>query len=121
MPLLRGEVYLMKDGGGSDSKPRPIAIVSRSDLNRGYSVTIVPFTTQKFAERCDLEYCVPFYENESGISRNSIAKCDEVTRIPIDMINLKRGPIGTLEPHRLQEIIDAVGWSLGLSIKPAKK
>ena len=113
MGLLRGNVYLLLDGGTAATKgDRPVVVVSRNELNGGNDVTVVPFTSQPSKHRDQQMFRIPFYEGEGGLTCNCFAKTDAVGKIPIAVINIKRGSIGQISDSRMNEILEGIKWSL---------
>jgi mRNA-degrading endonuclease toxin of MazEF toxin-antitoxin module len=72
----RGEIFRLK--GDSVGKPRPVLIVSRTEVNGGIYV-IVPFFSEQLAKRKALAQCVFFASGEFGLEKDCVAKTDEVT------------------------------------------
>jgi mRNA interferase MazF len=99
----RGEVYLVHL-----DKDRPALVISADALNRhSLDVCVVPMTTvgrPKFSLR------VPVRPGEGGLSRDSWAKCDQVTTLEKDL--LLYPPLGRLTDETLRAIEQAVKLAL---------
>jgi mRNA-degrading endonuclease toxin of MazEF toxin-antitoxin module len=108
----RGDVYRLLARGAL--KPRPIAIVSRNQLNNGHSILAVPFYSQQLEKRSALPWCVRFYKGEGGLEVDCVAKCDEVSLISRHDIDLAAGRMGTLSDEQLTRIEPALKWALDI-------
>jgi mRNA interferase MazF len=101
----RGEVCLVRL-----DKERPVLIISSDVLNRhALDVCVVPITSvqhMRFALR------VPIRAGEGGLSRNSWAKCDQVTTI--ERSTVKYPPLGRLRDANLSIIEAAIKTALQL-------
>lgn len=105
----RGEIYWAPFGEG---KERCVVIVSRDILNDGHCVIVVPFTSQKLDKRKGLPSCVFFHAGQNGLTKDCVAKTDEITRILKTEINWERGKIGRLSAPQMQKIVDAVRYTI---------
>lgn len=101
----RGEVYLVRA-----DKTRPALVISADALNRhALDVCVVPLTTvehRKFSLR------VPVRPGEGGLSRDSWAKCDQVTTL--DKTLLQYPPLGRLRDETLKSIERGIKLALQL-------
>jgi mRNA interferase MazF len=101
----RGEVYLVHL-----DKDRPALVISADALNRhSLDVCVVPMTTvgrPKFSLRVQVK------PGEGGLSRDSWAKCDQVTTLEKDL--LLYPPLGRLTDETLRAIEQAVKLALQL-------
>jgi mRNA interferase MazF len=99
----RGEVYLVRL-----DKDRPALVISADALNRhSLDVCVVPMTTvgrPKFSLRVQVK------PGEGGLSRDSWAKCDQVTTLEKDL--LLYPPLGRLTDETLRAIEQAVKLAL---------
>lgn len=121
--LLRGQIYRRKVKPGEESienKRRPLLIVSPDELNRGSYVLVVPFTSQQVDKRKEYSTCVLFYKHEFGLLSDSIAKADEVSRIPIFELNIAEGPLGRVDVDRMKEVALSICHAIGFSLKEAE-
>jgi mRNA-degrading endonuclease toxin of MazEF toxin-antitoxin module len=107
--VQRGDVFYAPFGEG---KPRPVVVVSRDDLNRGGSVVVVPFTTQKVDNRRSLPWCVFFPAGESGLAYDCVAKTDEIAHVTITDLDWRRGRTGRLLAPRMNEIVRAIRYTI---------
>jgi mRNA-degrading endonuclease toxin of MazEF toxin-antitoxin module len=112
--MKQREIYSLKND--RVAKARPCLIVSKDNINGGYDVTVVPFNGSDFANKKDKPFCVPFYCGEFGLSKDCVAKCDEIARIRKSDLN--RSKIGTIDTDRMAEVIEAVNWCI--SCEPEK-
>jgi mRNA-degrading endonuclease toxin of MazEF toxin-antitoxin module len=116
-PVERGQIYwlslhlsgVVEDGSLKD---RPVLIVSRDELNRGISVLAVPFYSQQLEKRSKFRSCVLFQAGESGLAKQCVAKCDEISIIEKAEIDFRRGPIGRAQPEKMRQIIDAIRYCI---------
>ena len=101
----RGEVYLVRL-----DKDRPALVISADALNRyALDVCVVPMTTvarPKFSLRVQMK------PGEGGISRDSWAKCDQVTTLEKNL--LLYPPLGRLTDETLKAIEQGIKMALQL-------
>jgi len=101
----RGEVYLVRL-----DKNRPALVISTDALNRyALDVCVVPLTT---VGRPEFSLRVPVQPGESGVSRDSWAKCDQVT--PLEKSLLLYPPLGRLTDETLKTIEQSIKLALQL-------
>jgi mRNA interferase MazF len=91
-------------------KERPALVISADALNRyALDVCMVPMTTvvrPRFSLRVQLK------TGEAGLSRDSWAKCDQVTTLGKDL--LRYPPLGRLTDETLKTIEQGIKLALGL-------
>lgn len=111
-----GEVYYADppNPGGR----RPVIVVSREELNRGYNVVIVPCTTVNLARRSTLPNYVLFRAGEFGLPADCVAQCEGVQALGIQYLYLAAGPIGVLDDLRFRDLIRAIGNVIGSDCEP---
>jgi mRNA interferase MazF len=101
----RGEVYRVRL-----EKPRPALVISADALNRhALDVCVVPMTT---VSRAKFSLRVHVNPGEGGLSRDSWAKCDQVTTLEKDL--LVYPPLGRLTSQTLEAIEQAIKLALQL-------
>ena len=101
----RGEVYLVRLDKG-----RPALVISADALNRyALDVCVVPMTT---VERPEFSLRVQVKPGEGGLSRDSWAKCDQVTTLEKNL--LLYPPLGRLTDETLKTIEQAIKLALQL-------
>ena len=101
----RGEVYLVRP-----DKDRPALVISADALNRyALDVCVVPMTT---LERAKFSLRVQVKPGEAGLSRDSWAKCDQVTTLEKNL--LLYPPLGRLSDATLKTIEQAIKLALQL-------
>jgi len=101
----RGEVYLVRL-----DKERPALVISADALNRyALDVCVVPMTT---VARPRFSLRVQVKPGEAGLSRDSWAKCDQVTTLPKGL--LLYPPLGRLTDETLKTIEQAIKLALQL-------
>ena len=101
----RGEVYLVRL-----DKDRPALVISADALNRhALDVCLVPLTT---VERPSFSLRVLVRSGEGGLSRDSWAKCDQVTTLEKKL--LLYPPLGRLTDETLRSIEHAIKLALQL-------
>jgi mRNA-degrading endonuclease toxin of MazEF toxin-antitoxin module len=107
----RGEIYLVNlPSKPTDIKNRPALVVSLDIRNKlANDIIVVPLST-------DLRLSpthVLLQESESGLSKASMAKCEQVTTI--DKSSLIRGPFaGKVSNERMEEIEKAIMIAIGV-------
>lgn len=101
----RGEIYLVRM-----DKNRPALVISTDPLNRhALDVCVVPLTTvvrPKFSLRVHLK------PGEGGLSRDSWAKCDQITTLGKNL--LLYPALGRLGDETLKSIEQAIKLALQL-------
>jgi len=101
----RGEVYLVRL-----DKDRPALVISTDALNRyALDVCVVPLTT---VERPKFSLRVQVKPGDGGLSRDSWAKCDQVTTLEKDL--LLYPPLGRLADDTLKAIEQGIKLALQL-------
>ena len=101
----RGEVYLVRL-----DKKRPALVISADALNRyALDVCVVPMTT---VPRAKFSLRVQVKPGEAGLSRDSWAKCDQVTTLGKDL--LLYPPLGRLTDETLRAIEGSIKLALQL-------
>lgn len=101
----RGEVYLVRL-----DKNRPALVISTNALNRyALDVCVAPMTTVK---RPAFSLRVQVKPGEAGVSRDSWAKCDQVTTLEKTL--LVYPPLGRLADETLKTIEQGIKLALGL-------
>jgi mRNA interferase MazF len=101
----RGEVYWLRL-----DKKRPALIISTDALNRhALDVNVVPITSVYHGR---LALRVPIREGDGGLTRDSWAKCDQVTTLEKDVIQYP--PLGRISRATLMRIEDAIREALQL-------
>jgi mRNA interferase MazF len=107
--MKRGEMYLVTLASQTDTKrQRVYVVVSRQELIDSAYSTVV---------------CAPVYTNfeglstqvkvgvEEGLKHESAVRCDELISIRKSQLT---GYIGSLPPHKLRELNDALAIALGI-------
>jgi mRNA-degrading endonuclease toxin of MazEF toxin-antitoxin module len=106
----RGEIYLVQFP--DEAKARPALIVSPDVRNRlANDVILVPLTTTTRPAPTHV-----FLEaGEGGLRYLSVAKCEQVTTVPKDL--LQRGPLGgRVSLVRMYEIERAIMRAIGVAV-----
>ncbi len=102
----RGEICMVRL-----DKKRPALVISANALNRhALDVCVVPLTT---VERPKFSLRVHIQPREGGLSRDSWAKCDQVTTLEKDL--LVYPPLGRLTGATLKTIAQRIKLALQLS------
>jgi mRNA interferase MazF len=101
----RGEVYPVRL-----DKDRPALVISADALNRyALDVCVVPMTT---VARGEFSLRVEVKPGETGLSRASWAKCDQVTTLEKNLLYYP--PLGRLTDETLKTIEQGIKLALGL-------
>lgn len=101
----RGEVYWLRV-----DKNRPAVIISSDALNRhALDVNVVPITSVYHGR---LSLRVPIHAGNGGLTRDSWAKCDQVTTVEKDIVQYP--PLGRISRETLARIEDAIREALQL-------
>ena len=107
----RGEIYLVNlPSKPKDIKNRPVIVVSLDIRNElANDIIVVPLSTNLRSSPTH----VLLQEGEGGLSKASMAKCEQVTTI--DKFLLIRGPFaGKISNERVKEIEKAIMIAIGL-------
>ena len=107
----RGEIYLVNlPSKPKDVKNRPALVVSLDIRNKlANDIIVVPLSTNLRPSPTH----VLFQEGECGLSKASMAKCEQVTTI--DKSLLIRGPFsGRISDKKMNEIEKAIMISIGI-------
>src|SRR5437870_3318350 len=107
MAIRPGEVYFADIGG---EEMHRVVIVSRESINRGKYVIAIPFTSSQFEERRRLSQCVVFAAGEAGMTKDCVARADNISMLSVSRLDLETGPIGRVEDERMRELIRALGY-----------
>ena len=116
MPLRPGEVYW---ADFPDVGRRPVAVVSREELNRGKYVVAVQFTSAKIEVRRDLPNCVAFRAGTFGLVKDCVAQAETIAVFDLANLDLEAGPIGVLDSHAKRDLTRAVGYMMDAECEPA--
>lgn len=101
----RGEVYLVRL-----DKARPALVISTDALNQyALDVCLVPMTT---VERSKFSLRVHVPPGEAGLSRDSWAKCDQVTTLEKSLLIYP--PLGRLSDETLKAVEQGIKLALEL-------
>ena len=98
--------------GSEPASRRPVVIVQRDSINqsRFNTVLVVPLTSQ--IHHAHLPGNVLLSKEEANIPRPSLARTTHTMVVDKTRLTEK---IGTLTQNRLDEILDAIFWTLGRS------
>lgn len=111
-----GEIYYADIP--ENTKSRRVIVVSRSLLNSGDYLTIVPVTSARFAERRSLRSCVPFKRGQFGFSRDCVAQCDQVATVHKSYFVLDEVSLARLDPSTMRQVIRALGYVFEADCEP---
>jgi mRNA-degrading endonuclease toxin of MazEF toxin-antitoxin module len=106
--VLPGEIYLADifEGG-----MRPVAIISREQLNRGGLYLAVPITSSRVQERRRYRNYVYLPAGSGGLREESVAVTHLVQPVRAEAL---RSKWGELSESAVQQILVGVAWSVGL-------
>lgn len=108
----KGEVWYMQIPNQPDDphKPRPAIIVSRDMRNQvAQDVMVVPVFGEPSGYN---DSYVTIATNEGGLTKESTAKCDQITTISKKLLG--RGPLsGRINPDLMRQIHHAIRRALG--------
>ena len=83
-------------------------------MNAGRSVLAVPFYSQQLQRRGSLPSCAAFDGGEGGLTKDCVAKADELGVLDKALLDLAAGPLGRFNESQMQRLMQAVAWMLGL-------
>ena len=107
----RGEIYLVNlPSKPKDSKNRPALVISLDIRNKlANDIVVVPLSTNLRPSPTH----VLLQEGEGGLSKASMAKCEQVTTV--DKFLLIRGPFaGRISDEKMKDIEKAIMIAIGL-------
>lgn len=113
--IQQGEIYWVTIPESGD---RPVIVISKDVLNRGYSVLVVPCTTSKFDVRSKLPNCVALNKGSFGLTADCVAQCENAFAIDVSLLKTPDIPIGKLNEGTMRLIIKAVGNVLNSDCQP---
>lgn len=113
MVIRQGDVFwaqLNPSAGSEPARRRPVIVVQRNSINQTHfnTVLVVPLTSQTRHQH--LPGNVLLHKNEANIPRPSLARATHLMVVDKSRLGEK---IGTLSQIRLEEIVDAICWTLG--------
>ena len=113
MVIRQGDVFwaqLNPPAGSEPARRRPVIVVQRNSINQTHfnTVLVVPLTSQTRHQH--LPGNVLLRKNEANIPRPSLARATHTMVVDKSRLCEK---IGTLSQIRLEEIVDAICWTLG--------
>jgi mRNA-degrading endonuclease toxin of MazEF toxin-antitoxin module len=116
--MKQGEIYLVDLFG--DGRSRPVIVVSANRFNGGNSIVVIPLTTRNIPLKRELDNVVYFRAGEFGLDRDSVAQCEQISRIPKYYIG-EDGmvePLGSLDPDAWAAVVSAIGSAIGAVCNP---
>ena len=106
----RGQLFRLKSDAAG--KQRIVVIVSRTELNAGLSVVAVPFYSSQFETRKYEDFCAEFAKGEGGLTKDCVAKTDQITYVLKSDLELTKGSIGFFNESQMLRLLDALKWTL---------
>jgi len=106
----RGQLFRLKSD--AVGKQRIVVIVSRTELNAGLSVIAIPFYSSQFETRKNEDFCAEFAQDEGGLTKDCVAKTDQINLILKSELELSRGSIGSFDESQMLRLLDALKWTL---------
>jgi|688.fasta_scaffold1091284_1 mRNA-degrading endonuclease toxin of MazEF toxin-antitoxin module len=95
-PLLRGQVLWAREIPNQPNDPhipRPVIIVSTNSRNKFFdSVIVVPLSHGLSNPHKTLHVHIP--KGQGGVPKDGFARCELVSTIDKDFLDLRKGPIG---------------------------
>jgi len=112
----RGELWLLNVNPiapGDPHLPRPVVIISTNARNRSWdSVIVVPLSTGLQNPHPNFHKLIP--PGQGGLDRASHARCDLVSNLEKNCLDLTRGPLGpALSDLYMWEIVRGVRSCIG--------
>jgi len=115
MVIQQGDVFWGSPAANTGSEPaynRPMVVVQRNAINRSRFRTVLVVPLTKSTHHAALPGNVLLEKGEANLPRPSLARGTHVMVINKNRLLEK---IGTLSPRRTREIVESVGWVMGLS------
>lgn len=108
---MRGDIYLADlnpSRGAEQAGVRPVIIVQNNNISRfTRTVVVIPLTTN--LRRAQIPGTMIIPAGEGGLNQDSVALCYQI--VVIDRQRLQ-GQLGTLSPNYLQQLADAIQYTL---------
>lgn len=111
--IQRGEVYEVRPDpsvGKEIQKRRPCVVVSANAVNERSGLAIVVPLTDASGKKADIIH-IAVSRKEGGVSKDSIALCDQVKAVDQERLDTK---IGTVHASTMQSIDDGLRLVLAL-------
>lgn len=110
----KGDIYRFRDGGTIETKPRPLLVLSRVELNGSKYLLVATFTSKKLDVRIGRKQFVLFERGEFGLTERCVLQLDAVSRVEFSEINTADGVIGRLTSDRLAAVDSALRYVFDL-------
>jgi len=110
----RGQIFRLKSD--AVGKPRPILVVSRTELNNGSYLLGIAFYGEQLEKRAALPHCILFQAGEFGLTKNCVAMASGITQFKLTELRLAEGPLGELSPEQMAVVDRALAFSLNLTL-----
>src|SRR5947209_6416538 len=107
----RGQIF--RRTSDEAGKPRPVLIVSRTELNGGRYLIVAPFYGEQLEKRSRWKQCVLFKNGEFGLEKDCVLKADEVTLLKFCDLRIADGPVGEIDENRMKDVSAAIAYALG--------
>src|ERR1700733_10609037 len=111
----RGEIWYIKDNPSipnDEHLPRPVVVISTDNRNKTWnSIIVVPCSTSLLNVNQKFHTALP--KGAGGLPKDCHARCDLVSNLPKDCLDLAKGAIGKLSEHLLLEIVRGVRSVIG--------
>jgi len=115
-PPRRGEIWWVLSPGRPDDphQPRPAIVLSDDDRNQTFQhVLVVPIYSRGTPGPTHVPLPAGI-GGQGGITRPSLAFCEEITTINREFLDMDQGPAGRLVPERLlDELVRGVRRAIG--------
>ncbi len=115
MAFHPGDIYICR----AYRKPRPVIVVSRTELNQGGFVVIVPTTSRRLGVRAGLPNCTLLQKGESGLDEECVAQAEAITLMAVDQLDMETGLIGSLGRPARSRLVKAIGNVIAAECDPA--
>lgn len=112
--IRRGEIYWVdwSPGRGSEQSGRRPALVIQNDIGNQYSPTTIIAAVSTQAPPKSYPFHVRITPTESGLSADSVIKCEQIITIDKDRLGER---IGSIPVARMRDVENALHRSLGLA------
>lgn len=98
--------------------PHPFVVTAKEPLNRGNGILGAPVTSADFERRSRFPNCVAIRAGQFGLTKDCVIQAENLTRLPLEYLNVDSGPIGELDDETFRALIRAIGVVLDSECEP---
>ena len=61
---------------------------------------------------------MPFRTGEFGLAKDSVAQCENIFTVELNLLDFDSGPLGQLDEDTMQKIVRAIGYVMEADCEP---